>query len=160
MNIEIERKFLIHGWHEMDGSIKKAKHTKKIKQFYLSVSGETITRVRTIDNTFAQLCIKSSELYEREEFEYEIPIHDARRLQGYAMYHPIKKLRHYYRYDGHLFEIDEFCDHNFGLVIAELELKSADEKYTVPEWFGEDVTQHERYYNFNITQNPYSLWEK
>jgi adenylate cyclase len=162
MNVEIERKFLIPKWHEMSNSIEKAKHTKHIEQFYLSSgdNSELMTRVRIIDNKFAQLCMKSSGLYERDEFEYEIPYNDALALRGYALYYPIKKFRHYFEHDEHLFEIDEFTDHNLGLVVAELELKSVDEEYTVPEWFGEDVTPQEKYCNCNLAQNPYNLWGK
>jgi len=160
MNIEIERKFIINDWWDRASSVKKAKKTKQITQFYLSVEGEAVTRVRIINNRFAQICIKSEGLYEREEFEYEIPVDDARRLNSYAIYHTVKKLRHYMNHEGHLFEIDEFLTHNAGLCIAEVELDAVDEKVIVPDWFGEDVTGQERYYNVNMSKTPYSLWEK
>jgi len=161
MNIEIEKKFLVKDWFDIVDSIPKYKPTKQITQFYLSVGDKSVSRVRIIDNKDAKLCIKSKTLYERDEFEYDIPLADAERLsQRYSVFAPVNKLRHYVDFEGHIFEIDEFLMDNYGLVVAELELKDINETYTLPSWIGKDVTSYTDYYNFWLAQFPYKNWGK
>ena len=56
------------------------------------------------------------------------------------------------------FEVDEFYGANEGLVIAELELESADERFHAPAWLGEEVTGDKRYYNSYLTLHPFKEW--
>jgi CYTH domain-containing protein len=42
--------------------------------------------------------------------------------------------------------------------MAETELNSEDESYKVPEWLEKEVTGEEKYYNSNLTINPYKNW--
>lgn len=42
--------------------------------------------------------------------------------------------------------------------MAEIELGSADEQFTVPSWAGRDVSDDARYYNVNLARTPYSHW--
>jgi len=57
-----------------------------------------------------------------------------------------------------VFEVDEFRDANAGLVLAEVELASADEDFSRPEWLGEEVTGNPAYYNSQLSIKPYSTW--
>ncbi|MEO2184953.1 MAG: hypothetical protein ABGX30_00110, partial [bacterium] len=61
-------------------------------------------------------------------------------------------------FKGHTWEVDEFHGDNEGLVVAEIELDSEDEDFAIPEWVGEEVTPHERYYNMNLATHPYKDW--
>ena len=77
MSIEIERKFLVRSdaW--------RAQTTEHvcIRQGYLGSDGGFSTRVRIIDAHQATLTIKSSRAgLRRLEFEYPIPLADARQL--------------------------------------------------------------------------------
>jgi len=159
MDIEIEKKYLVskEDFKTIE-TLPRSKLTKNISQFYLSVGDKTVSRVRIIDNKKARLCIKSNGLYERDEFEYKIPLYDAFALKNHALFSPVNKIRHYVDYAGHTFEIDEFCDVNYGLIIVEVELKGINEPCELPHWVGEDVTHLEKYCNCNIAQNPYNQW--
>ena len=46
----------------------------------------------------------------------------------------------------------------FGLIIAEIELKSEQETFEKPDWLGEEVTNDEKYYNAYLSKNPYKNW--
>ena len=70
----------------------------------------------------------------------------------------LDKVRHYVRYAGRLFEIDEFLGDNGGLVVAEIELVHADEAFAKPTWLGDEVTDDARYYNVNLVRTPYRRW--
>ena len=70
----------------------------------------------------------------------------------------IDKTRHYVEFKGHTWEVDKFHGDNEGLVVAEIELDSEDEDFAIPEWIGEEVTPHERYYNMNLTIYPFKDW--
>jgi len=62
----------------------------------------------------------------------------------------IVKTRYLIPAGKHTFEVDVFHDKNEGLVIAEIELSSDDEKFEIPEWLGEEVTGNPAYYNANL----------
>ena len=57
----------------------------------------------------------------RSEFEYEIPIADAKEMMGLCAPYLIEKTRYTVNDAGNSWEIDEFHGHNQGLVIAEIE---------------------------------------
>ena len=58
------------------------------------------------------------------EFEYEIPLDDAMQLLTLSQTPVVEKYRYRIPFEGHLWEVDEFCGDNSGLVVAEVELKS------------------------------------
>ena len=70
----------------------------------------------------------------------------------------IEKTRFVVEHEGHAWEIDVFDGENSGLVVAEIELESADEEFALPAWAGEDVTGDVRYYNQRLVEHPYSRW--
>ena len=55
-------------------------------------------------------------------------------------------------------ELDEFLGDNAGLVVAEVELDSADQVIDLPDWVGAEVTDDARYYNVALASHPYSQW--
>ena len=62
------------------------------------------------------------------------------------------------RNTARVWEVDEFHGDNAGLVMAEIELGSADEPFAMPEWLGEEVTGDRRYYNSMLAGHPYRTW--
>ena len=161
MGIELERKFML-----VDDAWRTAAHkVVPMAQGYLndlamvdSGAMQTSLRVR-IEGESAFLNIKSREAGpSRQEFEYEIPLADARTLLALCVGGKIDKRRHYVQHAGHLWEIDEFHGDNAGLVVAEIELGSVDEDFAKPDWVGAEATHAQRYYNLALASRPYSQW--
>ena len=161
MGIEIERKFLLasDGWRDA------ATHSERIAQGYL-VSAQALrdgtahasVRVRRTGDR-AWLNIKSAQLgIERAEFEYPVPLDDAEQMLSTLCDGVLEKIRHHVVVDGVLFEVDEFFGDNAGLVVAEVELSSADAAFPRPEWLGREVSHLPRYYNVNLIAHPYAHW--
>ena len=161
MGIEIERKFLVAG----DGWRAAAHAVLPMAQGYLNGLGamdrgeqKASVRVR-IQGDAAFLNLKSRELGRtRQEFDYPIPVADARALLALCVGGTIDKRRHLVRHGGHLWEVDEFLGDNAGLVVAEIELASADEAFDMPAWAGREVTEEARYYNLALASHPYVRW--
>lgn len=161
MGIEIERKFLVAG----DGWRAAAYEVIPMAQGYINDIGamdngtqKASVRVR-IQGEEAFLNLKSRELgRSRQEFDYPIPVADARDLLELCVGGLIDKRRHLVRHAGHLWEVDEFLGDNAGLVVAEIELDSVDEAFERPAWIGTEVTELERYYNLALATHPYSQW--
>ncbi len=161
MGIEIERKFLLKNdnWKSL------VTETHMIKQGYLQSGLETSqkssVRIR-ISNKLANINIKSVDLsMVRQEFEYEIPLHDAEQMLNTLCGDVIiEKTRHYVPYSSHLWEVDVFAGANAGLQMAEIELGSVDESFEKPDWIGDEVTEDRRYYNIYLLKSPYRMWQK
>ena len=144
---EIERKFLVSG----RGWRKRADRGKAIRQAYLALTDTLSFRVRTVGKAKAFLTIKSAQAGAvRSEFEYPIPLKDARALMKQRTGRLIEKRRHVARAGKARFEIDVFKGDHRGLVIAEIELSTRRARFDRPEWLGREVTDEERYYNFNL----------
>ena len=153
MGEEIERKFLV-----ADPSWKKLGEGTVYRQGYLSTLKERVVRVRTMGKK-AVLTIKgASEGATRLEFEYNIPLKDARELLDLCEGPLIEKTRYKINYRGLVWEVDEFHGENEGLVVAECELRSEDQVIEKPTWVGKEVTADPRYYNANLVAHPFTLW--
>lgn len=161
MGIEIERKFLLKNdsWKPL------VTQAYVIKQGYLQsgldASQKSSVRIRT-SNKQANINVKSvARTAIRQEFEYDIPLHDAEEmlatLCGDVV---IEKTRYYVPYASHLWEVDVFEGENSGLQMAEIELTSLDEHFEIPDWIGPEVSHDERYYNIYLLKNPYKQWAK
>ena len=55
-------------------------------------------------------------------------------------------------------EIDVFYGKNDGLVIAEIELKDENEDIKIPDWITREISNEDKYLNFNLSINPYMFW--
>ncbi len=152
MGAEIERKFLVDpAWRPKDEGT-------YFKQGYLSSVKERVVRVR-IAGPEAKLTIKGVTTgVSRAEYEYEIPLADAKELLDLCEQPLIEKRRHLEIVGGKQFEIDVFLGANAGLVIAELELAAEDEAFERPPWLGAEVSGDERYYNNNLIAHPFTTW--
>jgi CYTH domain-containing protein len=153
---EIERKFLVVGtaW-------KVSARGVRFRQGYLSRIEERTVRVRT-EETRAVLTVKGLTTgVARLEFEYEIPLHDANRMLDELCERPlIEKSRYRVEAGGLIWEIDEFHGENDGLVLAEVELTSAEQAFARPEWVGREVSGDPRYFNSNLAARPYRIWAR
>ena len=63
-------------------------------------------------------------------------------------------------FGGFEWEVDVFHGANDGLIVAELELRIADETFPRPDWLGAEVTHLARFYNVNLVKHPYSAWDE
>ncbi|WP_445711819.1 CYTH domain-containing protein [Flavobacterium sp.] len=154
--IEIERKFLV----KSNAFLKDAIKSNRIVQGYLSSNPERTVRIR-IKGSYGYLTIKgmsNTSGMSRMEWEKEISIEDAEELLLLCEKGTIDKIRHEVIVGTHVFEVDVFNLENEGLIIAEVELSSEDEKFEKPKWLGDEVTQDKRYYNSYLSKNPYKNW--
>lgn len=154
MGKEIERKFLVKGeaWREL------AEGTR-YRQGYLNSLKERVVRVRTI-NDKGFLTIKGITVgATRAEFEYEIPLEDTNfMLDNLCEEFLIEKNRYKIPLGGFVWEVDEFFGQNDGLIVAEIELESEDQEFEKPDWIGDEVSSDPRYFNSNLTKEPFTEW--
>lgn len=141
---EIERKFLVKD-NSFDQMTIARRH---ICQAYLSDRPEAIVRLRVSDDrAFITVKGKNSGAV-RDEWEYEIPVADATEMAArLAGGWSIDKVRHIVPFGGHTWEVDLFHGRHEGLVLAEVELDSADAEVELPPFVGEEVTGVTAYYN-------------
>lgn len=141
---EIERKFLVVS----DSWRAGVTRSMKLEQGYLAQSGGVSVRVRVRDETEAFLTLKSGGPgLVRSEYEYAIPVADARELLTLCTPHILAKRRHLVPSADLTWEVDVFEGRHAGLVLAEIELDAADRVVDLPGWIGEEVTGDPRYYN-------------
>jgi CYTH domain-containing protein len=98
-------------------------------------------RVR-IANGVATIAIKSRRRGPaRAEFEYAIPYSDGEEmLRTMCGGNVLDKVRHFVSYASNTWQIDVYEGLLEGVVLAEIELTDADQKLTLPDWIGEEVT--------------------
>lgn len=153
--IEIERKYRVHhpAWEALEKPAGQL-----YRQGYLSRDPEKTIRVRLTETT-AFLTIKGrNQGLSRLEFEYEIPLDDARMLLDQLAEAELSKVRYHILHEGKLWEVDVFQGRNAGLIVAEIELTREDESYTLPPWVADEVTHDPRYLNSNLTTHPFQAW--
>jgi adenylate cyclase len=152
MGTEIERKFLLASdqWR----ALSKAPG-RLVRQGYLSSVKERTLRVRTA-GAEAWITVKGiTQGASRAEFEFPIPVADANQMLDELCERPlIEKTRYLVEHDGKTFEIDEFHGENAGLIVAEVELESEEERVDLPPWLGAEVTSDPSYFNVNLTRFP------
>lgn len=155
MGQEIERKYLVdrNKWQQID------KPTGQLyRQGYLLTDPIKTIRVRqTPEKGF--LTIKGLSIgATRPEYEYEIPLDEAKELLDNFSISELSKFRYKLIVDNKIWEVDEFLGDNSGLIVAEIELTSEDENFSIPAWVDREVTGQEKYYNSNLTIEPYKNW--
>jgi adenylate cyclase len=164
MAIEIERKFLIKpgAWTPRDAGT-------HMQQGYLSSQNGCTVRVRIESSeegssdpgrTLARLTVKGPTIgISRPEFEYAVPLADARFMLDELCEPPlIDKHRYLERFGRHTWEIDVFHGDNEGLIVAEVEMASEDDVLELPSWVGEEVSFDFRYSNASLRKAPFKSW--
>jgi adenylate cyclase len=149
MGLEIERKFLVVG----DAWRATARPTR-IVQGYLTRDPERVVRIRAA-GAQAFVTVKGiTRGLARSEFEYPIPLADAREMLDELCLKPlIAKTRYEVDVDDLTWEVDVFESPHAGLIVAELELPSPDHEFVRPDWIGAEVTGDVRYYNQSLALN-------
>lgn len=157
MALEIEKKYLVHPdiWQQTE----KGKGSLYSQGYLLTEPGKTI-RVRLTD-AGGFLTIKGETVgAARPEYEYAIPQQDAQELLSGFCGGIIEKTRYKIRFEGKLWEVDEFHGDNEGLLLAEIELAAEEEVFSLPPFIARDVTGQVAYYNAYLSQHPFSTWNK
>ncbi len=156
MALEIERKYLVKpGW------IPQGNGTVYLQGYLRSDTHGPTVRVRVAgDRGF--LTVKGPlEGLARLEFEYAIPVEDARKmLAAFADGRLVEKIRYAVEHAGHVWEVDVFQGRNAGLIVAEIELASPDEEIALPDWVSEEVSSDPRYANASLALYPWPEWEQ
>ena len=155
---EIEKRFIVkkNNFDWMNNVIRK--------YFILQCYIDTRVRIRIEKDNKIQkgfICMKfPASGIKRTEFKFEIDYEDA--LVLIRTEYPnsyIEKTRYVVKENDLLWEIDVFSDANCGLIMAEIELDSEEQKIKLPEWIEKEATEDERYYNHYLATNPYKNWK-
>ena len=153
MGIEIERKFLV-----ANDRWKALASPEYYCQGYLNLDQTRTVRIRIVGEKGILTIKGPSEANQRLEFEYEVPLADARQMMELVDGTPIEKNRYKIPLGEHVWEVDEFLGDNLGLVVAEIELRSVEEGFEKPDWIGVEVSDDRRYFNSQLVQNPFRNW--
>lgn len=142
--MEIERRFLLLN----DSWRSSIVRSDRFRQGYICTDPAHTVRVR-IAGERAWLTLKGrGEGISHPEFEFAVPAGQAEAmLVEFCRGQLLAKTRHRVAHGGHQWEIDEFSGCLQGLVIAEIELKTADEVFERPAWLGREVSADPRYFN-------------
>ncbi|ELS03584.1 hypothetical protein Xen7305DRAFT_00033080 [Xenococcus sp. PCC 7305] len=151
---EIERKYLVK-----NSDWKKLAQGTFYCQGYISTLGQQTVRVRIIGEQ-GYLTLKGKNVGStRSEFEYPIPIAEAKEILETLCDRPfIEKMRYKIPQGNLVWEVDEFLGDNAGLIIAEVELTDENQEINLPDWIDHQVTAA-KYYNSNLAKHPYSQWQ-
>ncbi len=149
MALEIERRFLV----DARKLPKKLPAGDELVQGFLSFDPVVRVRIKRSRKTAAQkgfLTIKGRGLRVREEFEYEIPLPDAKRLLKLCGKNKIEKVR---RCIGP-WELDAYRGPFKGLWTVEIELDREHARLPdpLPPWVQKEVTDDPRYTNARLVK--------
>lgn len=155
MAVEIEHKYLVNvsEWRKVTIAEKV-----QIRQGYLQTDPNKTIRVRTKGEQ-GFITIKGKAVgASRLEFEYEIPLADANELLDKFCSNLVEKVRNYVVHDHKTWEVDVFTGLNAGLIVAETELGSEEETYSLPIWVADNITDDVKYANSNLAVTPFIQW--
>ena len=141
--MEIERKYLLKELPELG-----IYENHKIEQAYLCTS--PVVRVRREDEAY-YMTYKGGGLMAREEYNLPLNKEAYEHLVKKADGNVISKTRYLIplEWEGLVAEVDVFEPPFAPLIMAEVEFESEEQadRFTAPEWFGEEVTFDGRYHN-------------
>ena len=164
MALEIERRFLVGADPHGSPQPWRAHVTweARLQQGYLSASADGFTtRVRSDGSGGAWLTLKCNtsqgDGLVRHEFEYPIPPADADALLQLCP-SSLRKWRYGLDLPGGDWVLDVFEDGNTPLVIAEVELASANQPVVVPPWCVHEITGQGRFSNAALAASPLAAW--
>ncbi len=95
----------------------------------------------------------------RLEFEYAIPLADGEDLLALSSARVLKR-RHGLDLPGGDWVLDVFLTENAPLVVAEVELSSADQVVVVPPWCGRELTGRHDLSNAALALRPLAQWSE
>ena len=154
MAVEIERKFHVIDVMWMSSVSRK----RRIRQAYLTKNGRVAIRIRIEDEDRATLTIKTAQpSVMRQEYEYDIPVADAKELLELRDGAVIEKTRHEV-------PIGDMVWRSTSLPAT---IRARDRRGRAcerrpgigrPEWLGEEITHDKRFYNADLAKRPYRNW--
>ena len=165
MQNEIERKFLVNP-KLLDIESQNIIDIHYHNHAYLQSSQSYQVRVELHKTKFnpeeiGRINLKGPKIgISRLEFEYKIPINEARLIYSFCPY-KISKIRYKIPYsedNNLLWEIDFYQDSNEGLVSAELEIPDDSLNIILPNWIIKEITHDDRFYNKNLASRPFKSW--
>lgn len=148
MGVEIERKFLVRS----DAWRAQADAGKAFVQGYIASAPNASVRVRISNDEEAFVTVKGRGVVTRAEYEFSIPVADARDLMEICGDHKLEKRRHKLKQGDNTWEIDVFSGRHAGLVVAEIELTHEEQDFLRPDWLGEEVTADPTYRNEELAR--------
>lgn len=153
---EIERKFLVKSEAFKNEAFKRT----RIVQGFLNTNPHRTVRVR-IKGEHGFITVKgkpNNTGVTRFEWERQIALAEAEELLHLCEPGIIEKIRFEIECGDHTYEVDEFMGENKGLIVAEIELNEEAEIFQKPDWQGKEVTGEVKYYNSNLSKNPFKQW--
>lgn len=161
MGLEIERRFLVRttAWQDQ---VRTSVH---LRQGYIGISSHGVTTRVRHDRHQGWLTLKApttagtgpAAALRRWEFEYAIPLGDARRLLEHCP-HQLSKERHMLNLTDGDWVVDCFGGANRGLMLAEVELERSDASLYLPPWLGPEVSFDGRLSNAALARRPWNQW--
>lgn len=153
MHLEIERKYLLTRLPDMP----RANDVLEIDQGYIPgvTLMERLRRQKSRDgNVLYFRTVKIGSGVQRMELEDTTDAKTFEHLWLLTEGRRLRKRRYVVPNDGDLWEIDEFLDR--PLVLAELEIPSADTRITIPDWLKpvlvREVTDEKEYTNRSLAR--------
>ena len=157
MALEIERRFLVE--KNLLPDLSKYRSTN-ISQGYLTTpDSNCVVRIRrTRDEGFVTIKTQISQGV-NNEFEYQIPYEDASSLLLSSVNYVITKDRYYIPCGNKIIELDWYKDRLDGIVIAEIELTSLDERIQLPAFISKEITYVKGLSNYSMSINTSAALE-
>lgn len=165
MPLEIERRFLVIGeaWRPL------VRWSARLRQGYLVAGDDGLTlRVRLQQQASgsaeeAWLTLKArppggADMLTRLEFEYPIPLADGEALLALTQERQLSKWRHGLALPGGDWVVDVFEATNAPLVVAEVELESADQPLELPPWCVRELSGRHDLSNAALALRPLAHW--
>jgi adenylate cyclase len=156
MPFEIERKYLVK--HDLWEALAKPRGEYYRQGYIVNEIAKTVRVRATESHGFITIKGKTDNPAIKPEFEYKIPIAEAIELLNSFTENNIEKTRYKIDYQGKTWEIDIFYGDNEGLIVAEIELNSIEESFQIPAWIDYEVTHESKYFNANLSKNPFKYW--
>ena len=147
MALEIERKFLVAN----DSWRHSASRRVHIRDGLVATDNVRKVRIRISDET-ATIAVKGPRAgITRAEFEYAIPLSDAQEIiRTLPQERVLEKWRHLVPHEGVNWEVDVYEGLLKGIVLAEIEMRTPNQKLSVPPWIGQEVTGNPKYKKINM----------
>ena len=148
---EIERKYLLS---YLPKSVLDSPHAE-IAQGYISGQNDSSEiRLREMAGLY-YLTVKSHGGLIREEREIQLTSEQFTALWSLTEHRRIEKTRYFVQDEGPLIEVDVYKTALSGLIVAEVEYTSVEQclGFVPPEWFGEEITEDDRYKNRSLAFN-------
>ena len=144
--VERERKFLVRSLPNLPAV------GTDMRQGYLAIDGSVGVRVRDEVERGQTLTVKSGSGAVRTELEWSIEAPQFEAAWAITEDRRVHKTRYRMDVGARTAEIDVFHGSLDGLVLVEVEFSSMGEleEFEPPEWFGDEVTEDDRYANASL----------